>query len=298
MVLWKDLDPAAWADGAFASHDLLPGLVGAKDVGGASMAETFDIDAAPWADKAPPLIQPADASQHSALIDVVEGHSIAIEGPPGTGKSQTITNIIAAALDAGKRVLFVAEKQAALSVVASRLKMMGFGPLLLELHGDTANRADFYDSLRQRLAVTIRPDAEALATARRQLKHQRDLLRRYLALIGTSLGALGRTAYWLAWREINLRRQVDRTAAEYLATRWKPHQPAKIDRTTLAFHRSEIGNFSEALAAIDKVRRCGSTGRPSTRAAPRSFTAIRRCWRPIGSTARSISTPAACSAAS
>lgn len=151
MVLWKDLDPAQWPDGAFADHDILPGLLGAKDSGGGgAMADTFDIDDQPWADNAPALIQPADASQHSALIDVVAGHSIAIEGPPGTGKSQTITNIIASALDAGKRILFVAEKQAALAVVASRLKMMGFGPMLLELHGENANRADVYESLRLR----------------------------------------------------------------------------------------------------------------------------------------------------
>ena len=51
-------------------------------------------------------------------MDVGEGRSLAIEGPPGTGKSQTITNMIATALDQGKRVLFVAEKQAALDVVA------------------------------------------------------------------------------------------------------------------------------------------------------------------------------------
>ena len=55
---------------------------------------------------APRLIQDADASQHSALIDVMRGKNLVIQGPPGTGKSQTITNIIANAMEAGKRVLF------------------------------------------------------------------------------------------------------------------------------------------------------------------------------------------------
>lgn len=252
MVLWKDLDPAQWPEGAFADHDLLPGLLGAKELGGGgTMAETFDIDDEPWADKAPPLIQPADASQHSALIDVVEGHSIAIEGPPGTGKSQTITNIIASALDAGKRVLFVAEKQAALSVVASRLKMMGFGPLLLEMHGENAHRADLYDSLRTRLAITVRSDQSALTVARQQLKHERDILRKYLAVIRRPIGALKRTAYWLAWREIYLRGRVGRDGLEQLAVRWQPERTTELDRPTLATHRSEIDNFAKAIAELD-----------------------------------------------
>src|SRR5690606_33905920 len=69
-----------------------------------------------------PLIYDADSSQHSALIDVHERKNLVIEGPPGTGKSQTITNLIATALFAGKKVLFVAEKLAALEVVKARLE--------------------------------------------------------------------------------------------------------------------------------------------------------------------------------
>jgi KaiC/GvpD/RAD55 family RecA-like ATPase len=57
------------------------------------------------------LIRPADASQHSALIETAHGHDLAVEGPPGTGKSETITNMIATAVEQGKRVLFVAENR-------------------------------------------------------------------------------------------------------------------------------------------------------------------------------------------
>ena len=79
---------------------------------------------------APYLIQDADVSQHSALIDVMKGHNLVIHGPPGTGKSQTIANIIANALAVGKTVLFVAEKQAALDVVKRRLGTGGSGRFL------------------------------------------------------------------------------------------------------------------------------------------------------------------------
>jgi len=68
---------------------------------------------------------PCDSSQYSAVAESDKGTTFVLHGPPGTGKSQTITNIIANALDRGKRVLFVAEKQAALHVVKKRLTSFG-----------------------------------------------------------------------------------------------------------------------------------------------------------------------------
>ena len=77
----------------------------------------------------PRLFYDADSSQHSALIDALNGKNLVIEGPPGTGKSQSITNLIAAALLKGKSVLFIAEKLAALEVVYRRLDAIGLGNL-------------------------------------------------------------------------------------------------------------------------------------------------------------------------
>ena len=256
MVLWKDLDPAAWPDAAFAEHRLLPGLLGAVQVAGeASLGETIDVDSPDWAKRAPALIRPADASQHSALIDVAEGHDLAIEGPPGTGKSETITNMIATALAAGKKVLFVAEKQAALRVVADRLRSSGFGSMLLELHGDNARRADVYDSLRERLKTRVRVDQPALDSKRFQLAQQRELLRRYLALIDQELGALARTAYWLAWREIHLRHMLDPDMIDAVALLFQPFSPRTIDRGLLASRRDQLDTFGAALAAVNNSER-------------------------------------------
>jgi KaiC/GvpD/RAD55 family RecA-like ATPase len=66
--------------------------------------------------------------------------NLVIEGPPGTGKSQTITNLIAACLADGKKVLFVAEKLAALEVVKNRLSLAGLDPFVLELHSNKTNK--------------------------------------------------------------------------------------------------------------------------------------------------------------
>lgn len=250
MILWQDLDPKNWVQGAFADHPLLPGLLNARSFDGEpAPLESPDIDREPLASTAPPLIQPADASQHAALIDVAEGQSLALEGPPGTGKSQTITNMIASALNDGKRVLFVAEKQAALSVVASRLRQAGFGPLLLELHGDTAKRDTVYAGLKERLNARPSADPARLADTRAELARKRDLIRRYLLLIGEPLGSLGKTAYQLSWREIRLRSLLP-AGIDTVANQLELKDIEGLDAATLKERREALMDFGIALLAL------------------------------------------------
>ena len=85
---------------------------------------------------------PADVSQMEAVLAAQQGRSFILHGPPGTGKSQTITNIIADALYRGKRVLFVAAKKAALDVVHRRLEQIGLAPFTLELHSNKSKKSD------------------------------------------------------------------------------------------------------------------------------------------------------------
>lgn len=82
------------------------------------------------------LIFPADSSQHAAISAVLGGKSVVIQGPPGSGKSQTIANLIAEAVVHNKKVLFVAEKRAAIDAVTERLGEKGLGGLVLDLHGE------------------------------------------------------------------------------------------------------------------------------------------------------------------
>ncbi|MBE7077275.1 MAG: hypothetical protein E7377_01070 [Clostridiales bacterium] len=96
---------------------------------------------------------PADASQWNAIALSQQGKSFVLHGPPGTGKSQTITNIIANALNDNKRVLFVAEKQAALSVVKKRLDSIGLGEFCLELHSNKTNKSEVVQKLSETLAL-------------------------------------------------------------------------------------------------------------------------------------------------
>lgn len=103
----------------------------------------------------------ADSSQMEAIVESGKGKSFILHGPPGTGKSQTITNMIANALYNGKRVLFVAEKMAALSVVQSRLQKIHLDPFCLELHSNKATKKHFLEQMERVLNITkIRPPEE------------------------------------------------------------------------------------------------------------------------------------------
>ncbi|MDL2257981.1 DUF3320 domain-containing protein, partial [Eubacteriales bacterium OttesenSCG-928-K08] len=95
----------------------------------------------------------ADSSQLRAIAAASAGRSFVLHGPPGTGKSQTITNIIANMLFQGKTVLFIAEKMAALSVVEKRLSDMGLGAFSLELHSNKARKRDVLNQLEQTLSI-------------------------------------------------------------------------------------------------------------------------------------------------
>lgn len=97
---------------------------------------------------------PADASQLYAIEAATKGESFVLHGPPGTGKSQTITALIANALAEGKTVLFVAEKMAALEVVQKRLKIIGIDPFCLELHSNKSKKRNVLEKLEQTTLIT------------------------------------------------------------------------------------------------------------------------------------------------
>lgn len=157
FAMYADLDPARWP-----MHPVETDLVGAVMRGGEGgdgplfgIKEDHPIDDPVVAAKAPFLIHDADASQHSALVDAMDGKHLVIQGPPGTGKSQTITNLIANAMAAGKTVLFLAEKQAALEVVKRRLDVAGLGEFCLELHSDKASPKSVAEHLKDRIALGV-----------------------------------------------------------------------------------------------------------------------------------------------
>ncbi len=128
-------------------HDLIAALAGDADARAAVQALSESIhnvlrpDDMPIADEF--VVLDADASQIYAINSVLAGHHLIIKGPPGTGKSQTIANLIATLLARRKRVLFVAEKRAAIEAVLKRLTPIGLGDLVLDLHRGGMSRRVF-----------------------------------------------------------------------------------------------------------------------------------------------------------
>ena len=141
-------------------------------------------------------IMDADSSQAAAIEEVRHGRNLVIQGPPGTGKSQTITNLIAAAVKDGKKVLFVAEKMAALEVVKSRLDRIGLGDLCLELHSHKANRRAVLDELERTLQLG-RPASKDVDKPSAELERVRGRLNAYVEQLHSPVSPSGQTPFQL-----------------------------------------------------------------------------------------------------
>lgn len=124
---------------------------------------------------------PADSSQLAAAVAAAEGHDMVIVGPPGTGKSQTIANMIALCLAKGKSVLFVSEKSAALAVVHRRLKQYGLGAACVELHSNKADRKSVLRQLGDAWDRATTAGEQEWQRVAKRLQIRRDELNTYVA---------------------------------------------------------------------------------------------------------------------
>jgi len=213
LAMYEDLSADNW-DQPPIDHPLLGALLRGSDIasiGDLHFASDYDLDAEEVENVAPILINDADASQHSAIVDVMKGKNLVVEGPPGTGKSQTITNIIANALHAGKTVLFLADKLAALEVVKDRLDAAGLGDFCLELHSDKAHPKPIIESLKQRYDLgQIEGKEPNWGEALQRLRGARKRVRDYLSALHEPDDHEGRVPFDLIWAAIASRRELSR----------------------------------------------------------------------------------------
>jgi very-short-patch-repair endonuclease len=151
LVMYEDLGLPG-TDESVGAHPVLGSMVRARE---------YEVNPVP-AELSPPKAEAfdraelfpvlnADSSQLQVLAEAASGNSLAVEGPPGTGKSQTIVNLIAQALRQGKSVLFVSEKRAALEVVHRHLRKGGLDRFCLELHSHRTQRASLVSQLKTEL---------------------------------------------------------------------------------------------------------------------------------------------------
>lgn len=153
---------------ALIAHDVVAAIAGNRPAQVALSATGAAVDVID-PDRRPPvdefLVLDADSSQSYAINAAVSGQSLVVSGPPGTGKSQTIANLIASLVARGQSVLFVAEKRAAIAAVLDRLSRVGLADLVLDLHDGAGSRRALAESLAAGLraaAGVARPDQTEL----------------------------------------------------------------------------------------------------------------------------------------
>ena len=195
FLMYRDLDDSTWPEGAgIAENEIIAALFRdgfnepARVIPGhanldnhLSPQDTYHV-------------LDADSSQSLAIHDAVHGLNLVIQGPPGTGKSQTITNIIAEAIARAMRVLFVAEKMAALEVVKRRMDNVGLGDACLELHSHKTNKRETLTDLARTLNPR-KPIGSGPLGSSNELSRTRCQLNDYAEAVNTSVGGSGMTPY-------------------------------------------------------------------------------------------------------
>jgi very-short-patch-repair endonuclease len=232
FVMYKDLE----ANGAaFATHRLVRRLVTRTGDQFAALPDDvrqMDLDAH-FPPEATAQVVDADASQLRAIAAVSRGHDLVLEGPPGTGKSQTITNLIAQALHGGQSVLFVAEKMAALQVVHERLVRAGLGDFCLELHSTKANKRAVVKEIARSLDASLQRPRTGEPVADR-LSGVRDELTAYTDAVHAPYGTAAFTPY--------------RGFGELMALRDAPK--VRLQKPVTAVTRA---HFDDAVRALEEL---------------------------------------------
>lgn len=192
LVIYRDL--RALLDTAMG-HPIIAALSRATPSRGKSEALPHDLDSLPTPTTVPIPVLPTDSSQLEALTLSSLGHHVVVHGPPGTGKSQTIANLVADALARNRKVLFVSAKMAALNVVYDRLKELGLQRFCLEAHSTKAGKQKIIDELRRTLEADTNHDGDSLERELQALLLVRQELNAYARELHAPVQPLGLSVY-------------------------------------------------------------------------------------------------------
>jgi very-short-patch-repair endonuclease len=208
FMLYHDLDNSKWPEELKpVENSLLQSLFndGFKDTQPSHGDNAF-IDKETSAHELFQVVD-ADSSQVLAMLAVQEGKNLVIQGPPGTGKSQTITNMVANAIGQGKRVLFVAEKMAALEVVKRRMDNIGLGEACLELHSHKANKKQLHEELKRVLDLG-KPSIQKLQEEVILLEKHKEEINDYCIAVNAQIENSGLTTHDVYGYLLNIAEQV------------------------------------------------------------------------------------------
>jgi very-short-patch-repair endonuclease len=181
LPMVKDLESAF---DELVAHELIAAIAGDEEAREKVRSAGPGPDAVPHPDHIPLadefLVLDADSSQNYAVNAILAGESLIVRGPPGTGKSQTISNLIAALVARGKKVLFVAEKRAAIDAVLKRLRAQTLGDLVLDLHGGVGSRRAFAQTIGRALVAHRTAPKVDQSAGQKKVEKRRDELNSYV----------------------------------------------------------------------------------------------------------------------
>ncbi|MBP2045396.1 DUF3320 domain-containing protein [Methanobacterium aggregans] len=195
FVMYKDLDPESWSGEYLEGNPIINAIF---DPSGDTYDEGFlpeDVDKKLRYKDVYHIVD-ADSSQIAVIEDAKSGRNMVVEGPPGTGKSQTIVNLIAELISNGKTVLFVSEKMAALEVVKSRLDNIGLGEFCLELHSRKSKKKDVLNELERTLYKRVKPQV-SLENEFQTIERLRSELNGYNEVLHEPFGEIGLSPFEL-----------------------------------------------------------------------------------------------------
>lgn len=206
LVLYQDLKLLATLA---CSNPLVAAFAHASGQVDVSEALGDDLDSLEIPGVIPIPVLPVDSSQLKAVAYAAANQHLVIHGPPGTGKSQTISNIIADALGSNKKVLFVSAKMAALNVVFDRLKKAGLGQFCLEAHGTKAGKLKIIEELKRTLESEDSNGGASLEQELETLKRTREKLNEYVLTLHAVIQPFGLSVFQAIGRFAKLQKIED-----------------------------------------------------------------------------------------
>jgi hypothetical protein len=232
-------------------HDLIAAIAG--DPGARQTLRSASTEGNPREmDLLPPnnefLVLDADSSQQTAIAGVLSPRNGVIQGPPGTGKSQTIANLIVELAARGRRVLFVAEKRAALEVVLDRMQRRGLRHLALDLHGAGVTRRSVMSQFAESLSLVRESTSIDLEQLHRRFVDRRKRLNEHAIRMHEPRAPSGLTVYQLQGRLLHF------TAEQQSVVRWREVNldrltPTAVDEAYALL--SELEGFSSLFLRTD-----------------------------------------------
>ncbi|MCL4429864.1 MAG: AAA domain-containing protein, partial [Chloroflexi bacterium] len=193
LVIYKDLESNA---ALVTQHPIIKAISGIKEDSLilSGLPDERDVDKIEAPAKTYQVLD-ADSSQRVSIEYALRGQSFVMKGPPGTGKSQTIANIIAECIANGKSVLFVSDKMAALEVVYKRLSEVGLAHFCLELHSSKANKQQVVAELKRSLDENLIPRKLPSSHEFERMAEYREALNGYVAALHEKRPYLQRSVY-------------------------------------------------------------------------------------------------------